>query len=152
MLDEDDFSDLDEFDEEPVQEDPVNDSVWADEEDDEPEAEDLSRLAQPVFVSRNAAPSEAEPIRRPLMSGHCAHHSEGSHERCERNGAGSRANPDKIFQPCPCRDHFPDEEFECECGATIVAAPHYPLDEDGDVRYVHFDPKTGRIVDEECPR
>lgn len=143
--DDDDFSDLDEF-------------------DDEPEAEDLYHLAQldqvdepeeEVLATTVTVSGNAEPIRRPLISGHCAHPGvvpEESHARCQRNGGFTRANPDKVFQPCPCRCHFPAEEYECECGATLVEAPHYPLDEDGDVRYVHLDPRTGRVTDGECPR
>lgn len=157
---EEDFSDLDDLlDDESDEEDLVD----IDEDPREDRSIPLTRLdsvgemvsrgeEKVTLVSRNAPPLDCEEIRRPLMSGHCAHHSEGSHERCTRNGSGNRANPGKIFQPCPCRDHFPEEEYECECGATIVAAPHYPLDEGGDIRYVHLDPKTGRVVDEECPR
>ena len=102
------------------------------------------------IVSPATATSEA--IRRPLMSGHCAHPATNadSHKRC----AGfTRANPDKIFQPCPCTCHFPEARYECgNCGATIVAAPHWPSDEDGDTRYLHVDPTRPRIVAEECPR
>lgn len=91
-------------------------------------------------------------IRGPLISGHCAFPGQDKAESHRRCAGSSRANPERIFQPCPCPCHFPEERYECGCGATIAEAPHYPLDEDGDTRYVHVDPKTGRIVDEECPR
>jgi hypothetical protein len=53
------------------------------------------------------------------------------------------------------------ELFECEaCGGLIIEAPHWPLDEDGDVRYTHVDwiinddgvivGGTGRALGEEC--
>lgn len=110
---------------------------------------------------------EAE-IRRPLMSGHCAFMGRESpngiaaHARC---AGGQRANPAKMFQPCPCPCHFPApsemELFECgECGKVIIEASRWPLDEDGDVRYTHMDlvlnddgeivGGTGRALGEEC--
>ena len=100
------------------------------------------------------ATKTSEVIRRPLMSGHCAFpqsaNPDESHARCK---GYSRANPDKIFQPCPDLCHYPKERYECAgCGGTILAAPHYPLDEDGDIRYVHLDTKRNRASDEECPR
>lgn len=174
VLDDDDFSDLDEWiiDDHPVKADPDNELIDLDSEDDEPMTDEQVAWVraqrqpaimaparepgweavepEPALVSRN---TEAEEIRRPLISGHCAfpgQDKKASHRRC----AGfSRANPGKIFQPCPCSCHFPEERYECGgCGATIAEAPHYPLDEDGDTRYVHVDPKTERMVDEECPR
>jgi hypothetical protein len=93
-------------------------------------------------------------IRQPLMSGHCAYPSRGpdgndSHSRCL---GYNRANPQGEFQPCPCPHHYEDcEEFECSgCGRTIKAAPFWPLDEDGDMRYTHIDPATGRATGEDC--
>lgn len=102
----------------------------------------------------------AEIIRKPLMSGHCAGHalavdlSEQSalaHARCDANGAGNRANPLKEWQPCPCPHHYNQSDvYECGgCGREIVEAPHWPLDEDGDVRYTHID-GTGRALGEDC--
>ena len=93
-------------------------------------------------------------IRRPLMSGHCAFPGsaapEESHARCV---GYSRANPDRVFQPCPCLCHFPEDRYECSgCGGTLIEASHYPLDEDGDVRYVHLDTKRRRATDGECSR
>ena len=96
-------------------------------------------------------------IRTPLMSGFCAFPQtkdpEASHARC---AGGQRANPRKEFQPCPCPHHFADQErYECgNCGGVVVAAPHWPLDfsedPDGEVRYTHLDPRTGRATGEEC--
>ena len=111
------------------------------------------RRSRPGAIATPATKT-SEAIRRPLMSGHCAFPQskdpEVSFKRCR---GYSRANPDKIFQPCPNLYHYPDEEYECAgCGGTIVAAPHYPLDEDGDIRYVHVDTKRKRAADEECPR
>jgi hypothetical protein len=102
-----------------------------------------------------AATPDSEAIRRVLISGHCAfpqsRNPDKSHLRCAKNGAGSRANPDKIFQPCPCPCHFPVDRYECDsCGGTLAAAPHWPVDEDGDMRYVHVNTKTGRIIGTEC--
>lgn len=144
----DDFDDLladldlddEEMDEQDEEVDAVNVLIDLDEEDE------TEVIADTVTVSGNA-----EPIRRPLISGHCGYPASNgdSHRRCV---GFSRANPDRIFQPCPCACHFPEERYECECGATLAEAPHYPVDEDGDVRYVHVDPKTGRMVDSECPR
>lgn len=162
----DDFDDLAEFDEE--------------EEDDRPEAvlvveggvkvlKAEAPPSEPTTLGRErtnarasaliavAATKDSEAIRRPLISGHCAfpqtRNPDESHQRCQKNGGGSRANPDKIFQPCPCLCHYPAEHYECgSCGGTILAAPHYPLDEDGDIHYVHLDPKRKRAIDGECPR
>lgn len=96
-----------------------------------------------------------ETIRTPLMSGHCAHFSknettgETSHERCHRQGGGQRANPAKEFQPCPCPCHY-GEAYECGgCGRTIVEAPLWPYDSDGDMRYTHVD-ENGRAIGEDC--
>lgn len=96
-----------------------------------------------------------EVIRRPLMSGHCAVGNESGHEMCNRNGGGQRANPLREWQPCPCPCHYVDdvgelEVFECgECGRDIVAAPLWPLDEDGEVRYTHID-SDARATGEGC--
>jgi hypothetical protein len=110
---------------------------------------------------------EAE-IRNPLMSGHCAFMGRKSpngiaaHARC---AGGQRANPQKIYQPCPCPCHFPPAEemelFECgECGGLIIEAPRWPLDVDGDTRYTHMDlvinddgevvGGSGRALGEDC--
>jgi hypothetical protein len=110
-------------------------------------------------------------IRQPLMSGHCSsmgrvsENGIAAHERCQRNGGGQRANPQRIFQPCPCACHFPAPEdvelFECsECGGLIIEAPNWPLDDHGDMRYTHVDwivnddgvivGGTGRALGEEC--
>lgn len=112
-------------------------------------------------------------IRKPLMSGHCAHMGQVSpagktaHARC---AGGQRANPAKEFQPCPCSCHYPDastaELFECgECGKVIIEAtrwPRYPAapGEEEDPRYTHMDwtvnddgaisGGTGRALGEEC--
>lgn len=124
----------------------------------EPDEVSLSRTASGGSVGvATPATKDSEAIRRPLISGHCASPATAdpkeSHARCQRNGGGSRANPDKVFQPCPCLCHFPPERYECGgCGGTILAAPHYPVDEDGDMRYVHLDTKRNRAVDGECPR
>lgn len=95
-------------------------------------------------------------IRQPLMSGHCAVGGTG-HERCQRNGGGQRANPQRIFQPCPCPCHYTDDEgaqvvYECgACGGEIVECAYWPLDADGDTRYAHVD-ASGRVLGEECTR
>lgn len=104
-------------------------------------------------------------IRKPLMSGHCSVGNEGAHERCQRNGGGQRANPEKMFQPCPCACHYPitadTDLFECEgCGAVLIAVDYWPLDAEDDVRYTHIDlifndeweivGGTGRALGEEC--
>lgn len=163
-----DFDDLAEFDDEfDAEAEDFADLV--EDEDDEPaplpaKGKPESK-PEPVVLGRERANVRAsaliatpategsEAIRRPLISGHCASPQTAnpaeSHNRCR---GYTRANPDKIFQPCPCRCHYPEEEYECQCGATIVAAPHWPADEDGDTRYLHLDPRTSRIVAEECPR
>lgn len=87
---------------------------------------------------------------RMLMSGHCAHPSSDgdSHARCS---GGQRANPRSIFQPCPCPCHL-GEEYECgNCGRPVHEAALWPDDEDGDVRYTHVEPQTGRAIGEVCP-
>jgi hypothetical protein len=95
-------------------------------------------------------------IRQPLMSGHCSVGGTG-HERCQRNGGGQRANPARLFQPCPCVCHYTNaddelEVYECgACGGEIVECAYWPLDEDGDVRYAHVD-ASGRVLGEECTR
>lgn len=112
---------------------------WDDDiEDDEPEPESEDR-------------EPAEVLRRPMMSGWCAHPSvtDGfdSHARCT---GGQRANPAKQFTPCPCACHL-GETYECSgCGRDIREAPLWPLDEDGDMRYTHIDTKDGRAIGEEC--
>jgi len=163
-----DFDDLAEFDDPPDPE--IEQEVLYDPEEDD----DLAEFDEPVPVaapepvevgfSRGSkrpsaliatpATKTSEAIRRTLWSGHCSFpqtkNPDESHLRCQDNGGGSRANPEKIFQPCPCRCHYPPEEYECGgCGGTIIAAPHYPVDEDGDMRYVHLD--GGRVTDCECP-
>lgn len=93
-------------------------------------------------------------MRRPMLSGHC--HTPTtlnpfqSHERCERQGAGNAANPDKEFQPCPCECHL-GETFECgNCGRPLREAPMWPNeDEPGEMVYVHID-REGRAIGEVC--
>lgn len=101
-------------------------------------------------------------MRRPLMSGHCsfpATHLPGgepagnhSHKRCEDMGAGSAANPDREFAPCPCRCHLGTDEFECgNCGRPLREAPMWPNEDDPDeMVYVHIELATGRAIGEEC--
>jgi hypothetical protein len=99
-------------------------------------------------------------MRDPQMSGHCAFpettNPDESHERCQRQGAGSRANPEKEFMPCPCPCHFPEDRFECECGGTLAEAPSWP-DEDAEYEgrdpemvYTHVSVRTGRATGFEC--
>ena len=88
-----------------------------------------------------------------IMSGHCSFpvtgNPQSSHDRCARNGAGSRANPMKIFTPCPCECHL-GETFECSgCGRDIREALAWPFDEDGDIRYTHIT-ADGRACGEDC--
>lgn len=95
----------------------------------------------------------AEPIGVLIPSGHCSFpvtaDPQSSHDRCARNGGGSRANPKKIFTPCPCSCHY-GEEFECGgCGRPIVECLAWPLDADGDMHYTHIDDK-GWATGEEC--
>lgn len=92
-------------------------------------------------------------VGRPIISGHCnfpvTSNPESSHERCEGNGAGSRANPGKVFHPCPCSCHL-GEVYECgNCGREIAEAPFW--NGDGEMTYVHLDPKDGRAIGEDCP-
>lgn len=95
-------------------------------------------------------------IRQPLMSGHCSVGGTG-HERCQRNGGGQRANPQRIFQPCPCLCHYVNDDGDVEvlecgaCGGEIVET-YWPLDADGDVRYAHVDLEADRVTGEECTR
>lgn len=89
-------------------------------------------------------------MRRPLMSGFCAHPTDNdSHTRCH---GGNTANPDNEFQPCPCACHL-GETYECGgCGRDIREAPLLgPDPEDGDAQYVHVDPRDGRAVLGGCP-
>src|SRR5687768_15367741 len=97
-----------------------------------------------TMTTTEAEKPTAEVVRLPLMSGHCHTHSSQpvgqplsemgrqSHERCNRNGAGNRANPWHEFQPCPCPHHYvgPDgelpERYECsECGHDIIEVPNW---------------------------
>ena len=94
-------------------------------------------------------------MRTPQMSGWCStvsilNDGTESHTRCT---GGNRANPFREFQPCPCQCHYPDEEYECECGGVLKEAPLWPQeDEDmeGEPVYTHIDPRTGRALGEEC--
>lgn len=102
-----------------------------------------------------------------MLSGHCATPStsdpESSHQRCARMGGGNRHRRDKTFLPCPCRCHFPEDEYECECGGTLVEAPHWPNvndkgheifqpgDPNWEMVYVHINPRTNLITGEDCP-
>lgn len=95
----------------------------------------------------------AEIIGTLIMSGHCSFpvtdDPQSSHDRCARNGGGSRANPAKIFTPCPCACHL-GETFECSgCGRPIREALSWPFDEDGDIRYTHV-AADGRACGEDC--
>ncbi len=95
----------------------------------------------------------AEPIGVLIPSGHCSFpvtdDPQSSHERCARNGGGSRANPKKVFTPCPCSCHY-GEEFECGgCGRPIVECLAWPFDVDGDLHYTHTDAR-GWATGEEC--
>lgn len=97
------------------------------------------------------AEPKVKPIRRVLMSGHCATPStanpQSSHERCK---GYNTANPKKEVQPCPCPCHHGDT-FECGgCGRHIVEMPALGLDEDGDPYYFHLDPVTGRASQQFC--
>lgn len=94
-------------------------------------------------------------IRPVSISGHCSspqtENPALSHERCHRMGAGSRANPAKEFTPCGCPCHFPEERYECaNCGGVLAEATAWPPDEDGDVRYTHIHPRSGRALGEDC--
>lgn len=101
-------------------------------------------------------------MRRPLMSGHCnfpATHLSGgrpagqhSHERCQAMGAGTKANPDKEWQPCPCGCHLDSTEYVCEnCGRPLRQAPMWPNeDEPGEPVFVHVEVSTGRAIGEVC--
>lgn len=94
-------------------------------------------------------------MKRPLMSGHCLNPQTEqphlSHERCQAQGGGNRANPEKEFQPCPCACHL-GEEYECgNCGRPLREALLWPNeDEPGEMVYVHVDVKTGRAIGEIC--
>lgn len=96
---------------------------------------------------------EAEPIGALIPSGHCSFpvtaDPQSSHERCARNGGGSRANPKKVFTPCPCSCHY-GETYECGgCGRPIVECLAWPFDVDGDLHYTHVDAR-GWATGEEC--
>lgn len=96
-------------------------------------------------------------MRRPMMSGHCnfpqTANPTKSHELCASHGAGNRANPAGEYQPCPCACHFVGPRLECECGGTLVEAPHWPEDPDypGEPVYTHIDVRSGMALGEECP-
>lgn len=163
--DDEDFADLDamlaELDDDADPDNVLIDPDEAETFEDELDAHIEERMADPEYAQADEVPisrpvSEGsgakESIRGPLISGHCAFPGQAPEESHRRCAGYNRANPGKIFQPCPCSCHFPEDRYECGCGATLAEAPHYPLDEDGDVRYVHVDPKTGRMVDGECPR
>lgn len=147
------LADLDEDLDEPDEEETEDEEIEEPEPEPEPMMTRSRSTAKASTMIAEPATATSEAVRRPLISGHCAFPQSKdpneSHRRCR---GYSRANPDKIFQPCPCPCHFPEDRYECECGATLAEAVHYPLDEDGDVRYVHVDPTTGRMVDGECPR
>lgn len=147
-LDEDDFSDLDDL-EEWAPTLATKDALKPPEPaKPEPKAK-KQRESLPLIDVEGT--KDSEPIRRTLISGHCnfpGRDKDASHARCK---GFSRANPDKTFQPCPCTCHFPEDRYECDaCGGVLVEAEHYPLDEDGDVRYVHYDPTTRRISRAAC--
>lgn len=99
--------------------------------------------------------AEKKPERKPMMSGHCATPAtadpESSHLRCAKHGAGSTANPAKIFHPCPCGCHL-GETYECGgCGRPIREAPYWPNDDEpGEMVYQHVDAVTGQAVGEFC--
>lgn len=87
----------------------------------------------------------------PMMSGHCRFpqtaHPEESHDRCGRNGAGSRANPRKVFHPCACHCHL-GEQYDCgNCGRLVAEAPLW--DGTGEMTYVHID-ADGNSIGEDC--
>lgn len=101
-------------------------------------------------------PKAGSKVPRPIMSGHCGYpqtvNPTASHERCAAYGAGSSANPEKRFHPCPCACHFPGEIYECAgegCGGRIKEAPYLGLDEDGDAQYVHVN-NDGRMLYVSC--
>lgn len=87
-------------------------------------------------------------MRKPMMSGHCANPSPGSHKRCR---GGQTANPQREFQPCPCPCHL-GESYECgNCGRPLREAPGWPNEEEpGEMVYVHVEPATGRAIGELC--
>lgn len=89
--------------------------------------------------------------RRPVMSGHCAFPQtavpQESHDRCERKGGGSRANPEKGWNPCPCHCHL-GEQYECgNCGKIIAESVNW--DGTGEMVYVHID-HQGNAISEDC--
>lgn len=121
---------------------------------------------------------EDEPVKKPkkdgppapILSGHCGYPQTQdpwmSHQRCALMGAGSRANPEKRFHPCPCSCHLAHDEtgitsvdemnvdgsygtvlvYSCEgCGGLLAEAPVYGTDEDGDPIYVHVNGE-GRML------
>jgi len=105
-----------------------------------PDAEEQDEAEQPVL------------LLQPLMSGHCRFPQTAephlSHERCHlRNNGGSRANPLRIWQPCPCSCHLGDT-YECgNCGRLIAEAPLW--DGEGGEVYVHID-ADGDAIGEDC--
>lgn len=87
-----------------------------------------------------------------MMSGHCQSPATSdpasSHERCARNGSGTRANPDKEFVPCTCSCHL-GESYECGgCGREIRETVLWTGDGETET-YVHID-KDGRAIGEFC--
>lgn len=113
--------------------------------------------AEPEVVVKRGKRNPGEP-RQPRLSGHCqspqTENPIESHLRCQRNGGGDRAVPDKVFAPCPCHCHVEVAEYECSlCGGVIRPAPHWTGEwidpEDLDlVTFVHV--IQGR-AQEECP-
>lgn len=90
-----------------------------------------------------------ERVRSPLISGWCGVGSpEASHVRCL---GGQRANPDKVFQPCPCPCHLPEERYDCDnCGGELAESTILS-EVMGEEVWVHVSEKTGRMVGEYCP-
>lgn len=89
-----------------------------------------------------------ETMRPPLISGWCGHgSSKESHKRCS---GGQRANPERIYQPCPCVHHLDEERYDCEeCGGTLALHPIL-TEMTGDEVYVHLNEETGRWTGEYC--
>jgi hypothetical protein len=89
-------------------------------------------------------------VGHPMVSGHCATpqtaHPQESHDRCGRWGAGTRANPAKVWHPCSCGCHL-GETYECNCGRLIAEAPRWLGN--GEMTYVHID-ADGNAIGEDC--
>lgn len=122
------------------------------------ETEFLETLVEPTGIE------QAETViteRKPIMSGHCRFPQtadpQQSHDRCARNGAGTRSNPAKVWHPCSCGCHLGDE-YECgNCGRLIAEAPLWDGsngawvgDEEPEMVYVHID-TDGTAIGEGCP-